>query len=240
MPIRALIVDDEPLARDELRRLLSVHADVTVVGEAESVDEARRLMERHDPDVVFLDVQLIGESGFALAGSTGRDTAIAFVTAHAEHAVHAFDIHACDYLLKPVEPRRLADTIERVRASHRARLSGNGTPLEYDDQILLRSGGRQILLPVNQIVYITASGDYTRVTVADGSEWETGKPLREWQGRLPSRRFARVHRSTIVNLSCVARIEAWSHYSYLLYLTSRPTPLALSRRYAAVLKARLG
>jgi two-component system LytT family response regulator len=240
MPLRALIVDDEPLAREELRRLVSVHADVVLVGEAESVDEARRLMEWHDPDVVLLDIQLIGESGFALATHTGRDTAIVFVTAHAEHAVHAFDVQACDYLLKPVDPRRLADTIERVRTGLRVRLCGNSTPLEYDDPVLLRSGGRQILIPVNQIVSITASGDYTRLTLVDGSEWETGKPLREWQARLPSRRFARVHRSTIVNLSCVARIEEWSHYSYLLHLTSRPTPLVLSRRYAAVLKARFG
>jgi two-component system, LytTR family, response regulator len=236
--MRALIVDDEPLARQELRRLMSAHPDVVVVGEAESVDEARRLMERHDPDVVFLDIQLIGDSGFALAAATGRDTAIAFVTAHAEHAVHAFDVHACDYLLKPVEPRRLAETIERVRTTHRARLSG--PPLEYDDHILLRSDGRQALVPVNQIVFITANGDYTRVALVDGAEWETGKPLREWQARLPPRRFARIHRSTIVNLARVARIEAWSHYSYRLHLTNRPTPLPLSRRYAAVLKARLG
>jgi two-component system LytT family response regulator len=239
MTLRALIVDDERLAREELRSLLGEHPDVIVAGDASTVADARSLVESLDPDVVFLDIELVGESGFELVADSTKERSIVFVTAHAEHAVRAFDVRAYDYLLKPVEPARLAETIAGLRS--RARTSGppDTTPLGYDDRLLLRIGGRHMLLPVNRIACITAGGDYSSVMLTDGAEWETGKSMREWEARLPDRRFARVHRSAIVNLACVARIEPWSHSSYLLYVTNRAAPLTLSRRYAALLRARL-
>jgi two-component system, LytTR family, response regulator len=239
MTLRAVIVDDELLARDELRHLLHSHADVVVAGEASTLADARPLVARLDPHVIFLDIQLVGESGFDLAGDVTTDRAIVFVTAHAEHAVRAFDVRAFDYLLKPVEPGRLAETITGLRGRAAAEDDATSARLAYDDRLLLRIAGRHVLLPVNRIICITADGDYSRVLLADGSVLPANKPMREWEARLPDRRFVRVHRSAIVNLSAVTRIDDWSHGSCLLHVAHSATPIPLSRRYAALLRARL-
>jgi two-component system LytT family response regulator len=239
MTLRAVIVDDERLARDELRHLLGDYADVVVGGEASTLAEARPLVAALDPHVVFLDIQLVGESGFDLTGDLTHDRAIVFVTAHAEHAVHAFDVRALDYLLKPVEAARLAETIAGLRGRTAAGPDASAPRLAYEDRLLLRVAGRHVLLPVSRIICITADGDYSRVLLADGAELPANKPMREWEARLPDRRFVRVHRSAIVNLSAVTRIDEWSHGSCLLHVAHRAAPIPLSRRYAALLRARL-
>ena len=121
--IRALVVDDERLARQELRRLLAAHPEVRVVGEAAGVDEAARLIERQQPDVVFLDVQLPGETGFDLFERAAVSARVVFVTAHDAHALRAFDVNALDYLLKPVAPERLAETVAREAGARTAVLN---------------------------------------------------------------------------------------------------------------------
>jgi|SRR5579863_216910 len=239
MTLRAVIVDDERLARDEIRHLLREHADVVVVGEASTLADARPLVAALDPHVVFLDIHLVGESGFDLTGDLTNDRAIVFVTAHAEHAVRAFDVRAFDYLLKPVESARLAETIMGLRGCTAADTEPATARLVYEDRLLLRVAGRHSLVPVSRIICITADGDYSRVLLADGAELSTNKPMREWEARLPDRRFVRVHRSAIVNLSAVTRIDEWSHASCLLHVAHRAAPIPLSRRYAALLRARL-
>jgi two-component system LytT family response regulator len=238
--LRAMIVDDEPLARQELRTMLAEHPDVEVVGEAASVAAASRLLRTAVPQVLFLDIQLVGETGFELLRDAPAYLKVVFVTAHAEHAVRAFEVRASDYLLKPVEPTRLAETLGRVRAPREA----DRAPLGSDDRLFLRvldarGESRHRFITINAIVCITADGDYSRVATIDGAEWGVGKALREWEVRLPARQFVRVHRSTIVNLEHVERVEEWSHYSYLLYVAKRRTPLTLSRRYAMRLRGLL-
>lgn len=242
MPLRrAVLVDDERLARRELRTLLeTAHADqVVVVGEAATLDEAMRLIEALDADLVFLDISMGGASGLTLVPMVDAAVAVVFVTAHDHHAVEAFELNALDYLLKPVEPGRLARTIDRLRAKVTAapplrRLTGT-------DRLFLRLGGQRAFVPVQDIVAIEAAGDHTLLHLRSGAETvRHGRSLRAWEERLPDRGFLRVHRSTIVNLAHVARVDDWSHGSSQILMHGIATPFAMSRRFGARVRAQLG
>jgi two-component system LytT family response regulator len=290
-PFRALIVDDERLARTRLRTLLAAHPEITIAGEADSASSAVAEIDRLAPDLVFLDIQMPGASGFDVLDQTEHTFAVVFVTAFDEHALRAFDINAVDYLLKPVTAPRLAQSIERVR---RAALSaeagggkglgpgtgqggsggpgammfeggangvnggaagsglgaggtdegvrpegeaGSGGPgLTYQDHLFVNTGGRARFVKISSIVYISAAGSHSEVVTADGRRALLPKPLREWEARLPTAHFARIHRSTIVNLGFVERMEQSFNYTYEVFLRGIQTPLALSRRYAVRLK----
>ena len=235
----AIIVDDERLARRELRAMLEEsHASaVRVVAEAESVRAAAELVRTCDADVVFLDVQLAGESGLELLPLIDPSVAVVFVTAFDQYAVRAFEVNALDYLLKPVAPARLARAVERLGAPNDGLADASTEPkLDYHDRLFLRLDDRMGFVKVADIVTIGADGDYSVVRLAGGRTHRARKALREWVARLPENGFARVHRSTIVNLEFVERVEEWSHFSYRLYLRGVAEPVTMSRRYAGRLK----
>lgn len=228
----AVIVDDERLARRELRSLLeSAHpSQVRIVGEAETVAAAAEVTRATDADLIFLDVQLRHESGLDLLPQLDASVAVIFVTAFDQYAVRAFEVNALDYLLKPVEPDRLARAI--------ARLGGDPPPppaarLGYPDRLFLRVGDRMGFLAVADIVAVTADGDSSKLRMRDGQLLAVRKPLGDWERRLPEREFVRVHRSALVNLEFVERVEDWSHRTYLIYLKGLKEPISMSRRYAA-------
>jgi two-component system LytT family response regulator len=235
----ANIVDDERLARRELRAMLEeAHAStVRVVAEAESVRTAAELMRTCDADVVFLDVQLAGESGLDLLPLIDASVAVVFVTAFDQYAVRAFEVNALDYLLKPVAPARLARAVERLDKPNDGLVSLSTVPkLDYQDRLFLRLDDRMGFVKVADIVSIVSDGDYSVVRLVGGRTHRARKSLREWAARLPENGFARVHRSTIVNLEFVERVEEWSHFSYRLYLRGAAEPVTMSRRYAGLLK----
>jgi two-component system LytT family response regulator len=235
--LSALIVDDERLARQELRALLAVHPDVRVAGEAASVEEAARHLAREQPDVIFLDIQMPGESGFDLFARAPVSSGVIFVTAHDAHALRAFDVNALDYLLKPVAPARLAEALERLR--RRSEPVPTATRrFEPGDFVFLPVDGRSRFLRVSQIVTVAAAGDATAVTTADGLRGRVPRSLKSWEERLPPKLFVRIHREAIVNLQFVERIEEWSNEAFQVHLRGGGPPLTLSRRYAARLKAR--
>jgi two-component system LytT family response regulator len=222
-------------------------------GEADSAATALAEIERLAPDLVFLDIQMPGASGFDVLEQTERTFAVVFVTAFDEHALRAFDINAVDYLMKPVTAARLAQSIERVRrsaahdtasvvagddeASPRETAGGGpGTGLTYQDHLFVNAGGRARFVKISSIVYISAAGSHSEIVTADGRRALLPKPLREWEARLPAAHFARIHRSTIVNLGFVERMEQSFNYTYEVFLRGIQTPLALSRRYAVRLK----
>lgn len=243
----AILVDDERLARRDLRQLLEEgHADqLEVVGEAATVQEAATLVGLHDPDVVFLDVHLAGESGFDVLPLLDRSITVVFVTAFDRYAIRAFEVNALDYLLKPVSPRRLATTLARLgrpgaTASPRSAQPAAALPLTSDDRLFLRLDDRMVFLRLRDIVAILAAGDNSVVHMADGRTARARKSLREWVDRLPERDFVRIHRSTVVNLEFVERLEEWSHFSYRVYLRGLTEPLQMSRRWAARARSRLG
>lgn len=237
----AVIVDDERLARRELRTLLEeAHAgEVHIVGEADCVSEATRLVQATDADVVFLDIQLAGETGMELLPFVGDDVDIVFVTAYDEYALRAFEVNALDYLLKPVAPDRLAVTVKRLASALPPAPSRE--TITYDDRLFLRLGEERAFIRVRDILAIEASGDASLLHLAPHlTRKSSSKSLREWETRLPDRHFVRIHRSTIVNLDFVERLEPWSHASYHVYLRGIPEPLTMSRRFGAKLKDRFG
>ena len=237
----AVLVDDERLARRELRTLLEEAHDeyVHIVGEAASVSDAARLVHATDADVVFLDIQLAGESGMDLLPLLGVDVDVVFVTAYDDYTLRAFEVNALDYLLKPVVPERLAVTVNRLAAAQpRAPLRETVT---YEDRLLLRLGQERAFIRVRDIVVIEADGDGSLLRVAPTlTRKPSAKSLREWEQRLPDRQFVRIHRSAIVNLEYVERLEPWSHASQHVYLRGLPEPLTMSRRYGARLRERFG
>jgi two-component system LytT family response regulator len=234
----AVIVDDERLARRELISLLEAHPEVRIVGEADSVARAAQLVNREEPDVVFLDIQLVGETGFDLFELLEAEPAIVFVTAYEQHAIRAFDVNALDYLLKPVTPERLAAALEKLARPTSATPAVE--PLDYQDRLFLRLDDRMTFLRVDTIKYITAAADYSYLHTVDGKRRLVHKPLKEWEDRLPANYFLRIHRSTIINMEHVERLEPWSNYSYRVYLADVSDPLTMSRRYALKAKDRLG
>jgi len=158
-----------------------------------------------------------------------------FVTAHDIHAIRAFEVNALDYLLKPVHPARLAVAIRRVLAA-----TGESRPaatrLELDDHLFLTEGRAARFVTVRAIVCIRAAGDYTEIALPDGKQLLSPRPLKEWEARLPAS-FARVHRTAIVNLDHVERVERTSDDAFALYVRGVPAPVPLSRRHAARLRS---
>jgi len=238
--LEALIVDDERLARKELRTLLAPHPEVSVVGEADSVAAALALLESERPDLVFLDIQLAGETGFDLLERVGpADFKTVFVTAFDAYAIRAFEVNALDYLLKPVNPARLKKAIDKLLLNEPAPPTSL-RPLDLDDRLYLEFGGRSVFLKVGRVTHVTAAGDYTEVFTAEGQKYLVEKPLREWEARLPEKFFARIHRNCIVNLEYVERVESWFNRSHQLFLRGVASPLTVSRRHAARLKEKFG
>ena len=235
MKLTAIIVDDERLARSELRLLLTDFAEISIVGEAKNLTEAVNLIQAHKPDVVFLDVQLSGENGFDLLERVEKDFKLIFVTAFDEFAIRAFEINAIDYLLKPVNPERLAKTLERLfEAINKGEAASR--KLEYEDRLLIEIGRRSRFVKISSIKCICADGDYSTVFTDDNKKHLVAKPLKEWEDRLPQKHFVRIHRSTIVNLEFVERVETWFGRSSQIHLLNTKEPLPISRRCAAQLK----
>jgi two-component system LytT family response regulator len=249
--IRAVVIDDEPVARRELRRLLAAHDDVVVVGDASSVHDAGDALAT-TPDVVFLDVKLGSASGFDLIGGIPRNAALVFITAYSEYAVDAFAANALDYLVKPVESDRLVETLRRIRG----RVTGEGTAstaerahgqadvgrkrrLTPADWLFLEVGESRSFVRVSTITHVRADDDYSLVFLTDGSVRRSSTGIGEWESALPESLFLRAHRRAIVNLGFVQRVSPWSNYGYLLYIAGVEEPVVMSRRYAARMRTLL-
>lgn len=235
--MRALLVDDERLARRELRSLLADHGDVEVVAEADDIDSAERAVRQGRPDVIFLDVQLTYESGFDLLVRLDEAPHVVFVTAYDRHALRAFDVNAIDYLLKPVHPDRLAKALDKLRQSP-ARPDAV-RPLAHDDHVWLSDGSSSRFAAVRDVVCVRSAGDYSEVILADGATVLVNRPLKVWEERLPQASFTRIHRGSIVNLSFVERLENGGD-CWAVCLRGLKEALPMSRRYAARVRERFG
>jgi two-component system LytT family response regulator len=233
----AIIVDDERLARKDLAGMLEEFPDVEVIGEADSATSAISLIEARDPDIIFLDIQMPETTGFELLEKIDTQARIIFVTAYDEYAVRAFEVNALDYLLKPVHPDRLRAALERVETSEKELVRKT---LTTDDRLFILFGTRYRFLKVMDIRYIASSGDYSEVHLADGSRGLTSKTMTEWEERLPGNLFLRIHRSVIINLDAVVKVEDWFNSTFRVYISGVTEPFTMSRRMARDIRSRLG
>jgi two-component system LytT family response regulator len=236
---RALIVDDERLARQKVRRLLTEEGDIDVVGECASGGEAVDALRRDKPDLVFLDIQMPGLSGFDVLRMVGVEKMcqVVFVTAHDDFAVQAFEVGALDYLLKPFDAARLKETLSRVR-----RLGHDGLPeklaallrqLEskesYVTRLLVKTAGRMSFVRVEEVDWIEAADNYLRLH-AGRDEHLIRDTMAAIEARLDPRRFVRAHRSAIVNLDAVSEVRALFHGDYEVLLKTGAT-VSVGRNY---------
>ena len=246
MTIRALVVDDEPLARARLCRLLAAHPDVTVVGEATTGDEALARTLSLRPDVVFLDIVMPGATGTEVARrlvsslSERVRPAIVFTTAHAEHAVDAFAVESLDYLLKPIERDWLAETLRRVRRTVWSVPPSDPTPTPTAEVFLTGHHGTALsAVPVQSIRAVEVEDGVAWASVTDGSRTRLGDGLAEIEVALPTPPFVRVSRSAIVNVERVLRLHPRDSGTWEAELEGG-SRIAVSRRRAGHLRTLLG
>lgn len=216
--MRALIVDDERLARNELRRLMSQHPEIEIVGEAADATQARRAIDDLEPDLLFVDVQMPGETGFDLLASLESVPLVIFTTAYDEYALRAFDVSAMDYLVKPIDPKRLARTVERllVVKSDTARAPSDrepaadraGAPRSLFHRVFVSEGERSWLVELGSIRLFESVGSYTRVFFGQEKPL-INRSLNQLEARLDERVFFRANRSQIFNVKAVRRIHTW-------------------------------
>lgn len=229
--LRAVIVDDEPAAIRLLERQLRDHPGLEVSGMASTLSEARRLFEALRPDVVFLDVELDAGTGFELLDGPHRPPNVIFVTGHPGHAVEAFAVEAADFLVKPIDPGRLAQTVQRLE--RRLEQTLHPAPL------VLRTPGKSLLVPPSDIAAFLAEGDFTRVCLADGTSVLILRTLGQFAAAAPQPIFERLDRSTLVNVDRVRRLVIRDRNTALVTIDGLGQELTLGRAALSRLKAAL-
>ena len=250
--LRVLLVDDEPLVRQGIRDFLEGEPNLVIVGECGNGLEALETIAREPVDLVFLDIQMPELDGIGLAAAlTAQDgPAVVFVTAYSEHALRAFEVNAVDYVLKPFDRERFRAALDRARtrlaAGERAELTGRLAAVlaelersrGYAQRILVRSDGRIRLVPVGEVDWIEAADNYVRLH-AGPERHLVRETMAAMEARLDPSRFARIHRSTIVNLARIRELQPTFNGEYVVLLHTG-AKLTLSRGYRDALRARLG
>ncbi len=233
-----MVVDDESLARQALRRALSKLPDVEVIGEADGVAAARDLLARERPDAIFLDVQMPRASGFDLLGREAPSPKVVFVTAHSEHAARAFEVDAVDYLLKPVRLARLEVAVNRLRATC-AGADATDDAYGINDRICLQTPDRTVVAAIDQLVTLEADADFTRVSVFGEAPLMICRSLGSYERALPPEMFVRVDRSLMLNRHLVRRWRKVSRNEGLIWLNGKEEPVRLGRAAQARLRKAL-
>ncbi len=241
--MKALLIDDERLARNELRRLLAAHPQIEIAGEAPDADAARERIAQLKPDLLFLDVQMPGEDGFALLDSLEPPLPhVIFATAFDEFAVKAFEVNALDYLLKPVDPARLAAALAKIAPTSAPDPEDGDIPVRTDrlqagDKVFVRQGEQCWFVEVRTIRLLESEGNYTRVHF-DGAQPLLFRSLNAMEERLDHRMFFRANRRQVVNLEWIDKIEPWFSGGLLVHIKGGPR-VELSRRQAQAFREQM-
>lgn len=241
--MRTIIVDDESLARDVLREYLAAHADVEIVAECANGFEAVKAITELSPDLVLLDIQMPKLDGFEVVGLVGSQTRYIFVTAYDQYALKAFEVHALDYLLKPFSQQRLDEALAQARARPLvpplAALVREADKREGPlSRVLIREGSQVHVVATARLDYVEAQGDYIRIH-AEGKAYMKYQRLSELEAQLDATRFLRIHRSYLVNIERIARIEQTAKDSHVAVL-AEGTRIPFSRSAYQALKPLLG
>ena len=234
--MKSLIIDDEPLARRELRRLLAEFPSIEIVGEAADVGEAAACIEALAPDLLFLDIQMPGGSGFDLLDRLDHLPRVIFTTAYDHHAVRAFEVNALDYLLKPIEPQRLAAALARAR-SIPEESNAEVRPHEMLERLFVRDGVRCWFVPLREVCMLMAEGNYVRLFW--GKERPLlGRPLNSLEQRLDSKHFFRANRRQIINVEFITSVELGVGGQLHVQLRGGPE-VDISRRQARLFRTQM-
>ena len=236
--MRALVIDDERLARKELIKLLNEHSEIEVIGEAMNADEAMDLIEKLNPDLLFLDIQMPGKSGFELLEMLDTVPMVIFTTAFDQYALKAFEVSALDYLLKPIQPERLNESITKLIKAETGQFSesveNEGTRLKLNDRVFVKDGDRCWFVSLTDIRLFESDGNYIKVYF-DTFKPMIHKSLNALDDKLDQRMFFRASRKHIINLSWVDSIEPWFNGGLMVKLKGGEK-VEVSRRQAAKFK----
>jgi len=234
--LKVILIDDERLARNELKRLLQEFPDIEVIGEAANADEGIEKIETLSPDVIFLDIQMPGKNGFEMLTELEKSPHVIFVTAYDEFALKAFDVNALDYLMKPVEPKRLADAILKVKQKDEEDLLSynNRGVLSEHDQVFVKDGERCWFIKLSEVRLFESVGNYAKVFFG------TNKPLilkslNALEEKLDDKVFFRANRKHIINLRMIEKIETYFNGGLLVDLIGGEK-IEVSRRQAVKFK----
>ena len=246
--LRTLIIDDESAAREEVNWLLRAHPGVTVVGESATFNQAREKLQSADYDLVLLDIQLIGGTGFDLVPFVRSGANIIFITAYDQFALRAFEVNALDYLLKPLSAARFAAALARVVVATPAKIVAEIEPtdpravdLNLTDQVLVKlDSSTDKFIRLDEISSISASQNYTQVVLDSGEKLFVRRTMKAWEDMLPPDAFGRVHRTVIVALGQIERIVRHSRVSFELYLRGQTDAFPVSYRLVPDIRQRLG
>lgn len=245
--IRAVIVDDEELARQVLREFVAAHSEIEIIAECANGFEAVKIVTEQKPDLMFLDIQMPKLDGFEVLELIGKDTAVVFVTAYDSYAIKAFEVHAVDYLLKPFGADRFEASLKRAKERLAGKLPEVTTPSASDlavaarppaqflDRIAVRDGTRVFIIPVAKLEYAEAQDDYVALA-AEGKKHLKQQTISSLESALDPTRFMRIHRSYIVNLERVTKVEPYGKDSHVAVLANG-TQLPVSRAGYARLRA---
>ncbi len=239
--IRALIVDDEPLARENLVLRTAMFDDIEICGQADNGHDAVLLASRLSPDVIFLDINMPGVDGLEAATTLmkDQDAEIVFVTAYSEHAIDAFRVEALDYIVKPIDDRIFNDVIERIRkrAREKSHLVKEEKPIEtYLKRLGIKDNSAIHMIDVEDIEFIEAAGDYLCIT-ARGKNYIHKQTLKSLMTLLDPEKFMRIHRSSAVNIKFLDRVE--NQDGKLIAILKNQKPLSVSRRYNKAVRAQI-
>src|SRR6187397_281175 len=219
--MRAIIIDDERLARTELRKLLQDYPEVEVVDEAANADEGINKIDSLQPDLVFLDIQMPGKTGFDMLAELERAPHVIFTTAYDEYALKAFEVNALDYLMKPIEPKRLADALHKLQQAEEKELAAqqafNRGMLTENDQVFVKDGERCWFVKLSEVRLFESVGNYAKVFFA-GNKPLILKSLNALEERLDDKVFFRANRKHIVNMRMIEKIEPYFNGGLLLEL----------------------
>lgn len=232
--MKAIIIDDERLARQELKNLLAVHKEIEVIAECNNAESAREKIAELNPDVIFLDIQMPGKTGLELIEEVSVLPDVVFVTAYDEYAIKAFEVNAYDYLLKPVSPERLAETVKKLTLKESSERRENTTPLNENDRVFIKDGEKTWFVQLTNIRLFESEGNYVRVYF-DNFRPLILRSLNSLEERLNEKSFFRASRKHIINLSHVDSIETWFNGGLMVKLKSGQQ-IEISRRQAVKLK----
>jgi two-component system LytT family response regulator len=232
--MKAIIVDDERLARQELKTMLAEHKDIEIIAECANANEAKEKINSLKPDVVFLDIQMPGKNGLELAQELNPLPELIFITAHDEYALRAFEVNALDYLLKPVQPQRLAETLKKLYLKEEETPQDFRTILTDEDQVFVKDGERCWFVKLANVRLFESEGNYVRVI------FENNRPLilrslNNLEHRLSPASFFRASRKHIINLKWVENIEPWFNGGLMVKLRGGEQ-IEISRRQSVKLK----